>query len=71
MMIAVPPMVGVPRFFLWCCGPSSRISWPKPCLENILIRYGVNRMETPSATIAATRIVFTGRVSGRDRCGTG
>ncbi len=36
--MAAPPMVGVPRFF-WCvCGPSSRISWPKPCRENTLIR---------------------------------
>ena len=59
MMIAAPPIVGVPRFFLWCCGPSSRISWPKPCLEKTLIRYGVNRMDTASATIAATRIAFT------------
>ena len=29
-MIAIPPIVGVPRLARWCCGPSSRISWPKP-----------------------------------------
>ena len=39
-------MVGVPRLDLWPCGPSSRISWPKPCRENTRIRYGVSRMDT-------------------------
>ena len=29
-MIATPPIVGVPRLTRWVCGPSSRISWPKP-----------------------------------------
>ena len=33
-------MVGVPRLAWWVCGPSSRISWPKPCLEKNRIRYG-------------------------------
>src|SRR3546814_9575596 len=26
-----PPMVGVPRFTKWLCGPSSRIGCPLPC----------------------------------------
>ena len=26
-----PPMVGVPAFLKWVCGPSARIGWPLPC----------------------------------------
>ena len=30
----------MPRLALWLCGPSSRISWPKPCRAKNRIRYG-------------------------------
>ncbi len=26
----IPPIVGVPAFFWWDCGPSSRICCPRP-----------------------------------------
>ena len=55
IMIATPPIVGVPRLALWLCGPSSRISWPKPCRAKNRIRYGVSRIETASATPAAMK----------------
>ncbi len=29
-MIISPPMVGVPAFLKWVCGPSARIGWPLP-----------------------------------------
>ena len=29
MTMSTPPMVGVPPFFRWVCGPSSRTYWPK------------------------------------------
>ncbi len=29
--IISPPMVGVPAFLKWVCGPSARIGWPLPC----------------------------------------
>ncbi len=28
MAISTPPMVGVPAFFWWALGPSSRMYWP-------------------------------------------
>src|SRR6478752_1878017 len=67
MMIAVPPMVGVPRFFWWVCGPSSRISWPKPGREKTLIRYGVSMIATARPMTAAMRMSFIAdaRSSGR------
>src|SRR5215470_11361359 len=53
-------MVGVPRLLWWLSGPSILISWPKPCLENSRIRYGVNRIDTASAAALATRTLVTG-----------
>ena len=28
--IISPPIVGVPAFLKWVCGPSARIGWPLP-----------------------------------------
>ena len=61
IMIATPPIVGVPRLALWLCGPSSRISWPKPWRAKNRIRYGVSRIETASATPAAMKTPLTRR----------
>ena len=54
--IATPPIDGVPRFLWWLGGPSSRISWPNPCLVNSLISTGVSRIDTVSAMPTAMRI---------------
>ncbi len=59
MMITVPPMVGVPRLAMCDCGPSSRISCPKPSRRNSRIASGVHRIETSSDTSAATRTDLT------------
>ena len=45
-MIACRPWSGCRASSCGSAGPSSRISWPKPCREKNRIRYGVNRMET-------------------------
>ena len=45
-MMAMPPMVGVPRLRRWLFGPSSRISCPKPSAENLRISMGVRNTAT-------------------------
>jgi hypothetical protein len=41
-MIKTPPMVGVPPFFRWLSGPSSRTDWP------ILRRLRISMIRGPS-----------------------
>ena len=38
--ITIPPIVGVPIFSRWVCGPSSRIRWPHPHARNARIASG-------------------------------
>lgn len=37
-----PPIVGVPVFFMWLCGPSSRILCPNFILFNVGISMGTS-----------------------------
>ena len=60
--IATPPIDGVPRLVLWLGGPSSRISWPKPCRVNSRISTGVSRIDTASDMPTAIRISLIGAV---------
>ncbi len=41
-------------------GPSSRISWPKPCRRKYRTTSGVHRIEDSNEETAAIRMVFTG-----------
>ncbi len=57
--MTMPPIVGVPIFSKWVCGPSSRIRCPQPHTRNALIAMGVPSSVTASANAAATKIDFT------------
>src|SRR3954451_20065502 len=59
--ITVPPMVGVPCLDWWLSGPSSRISWPRPCRRNVRIATGVSRIDRIRPKPAAIRTDFTRR----------
>ena len=49
-----PPIVGVPCFFRWLCGPSSRSDWPNFSRRISGITTGPSR--TPAANTAAMQI---------------
>jgi hypothetical protein len=57
--MTMPPIVGVPIFSMWVCGPSSRIRWPQPQELNAWIATGVPSNATASAAPAAIRIEIT------------
>ena len=57
--MTMPPIVGVPIFSMWVCGPSSRIRCPQPHTRNALIAMGVPSNVTASANAAATKMDFT------------
>src|SRR4029453_13610828 len=59
-MITVPPIVGVPIFSKWVCGPSSRIRCPHPHSRNRRIAIGVPSNVTERPPAAAIRICLTG-----------
>src|SRR5271155_8957 len=63
--IATPPIDGVPRLVWWLGGPSSRISWPKPCRLNSRISIGVSRIETVSEIATARRMSIIAYRPGR------
>ena len=48
-MMAMPPIVGVPRLRRWLFGPSSRISCPMPSAEKRRISTGVRKTDTMNA----------------------
>ncbi len=52
-MIRRPPMVGVPCFVRWDCGPSSRTCWPILSLRSQRIIDGPSRKLTMSAVMTA------------------
>ena len=62
--MTVPPMVGVPFLARWLSGPSSRISWPRPCRRNARMASGVSRIEMIRPKPAAMRTDFTRRLRG-------
>ena len=52
--IISPPIVGVPAFLKWVCGPSARIGWPLPCLtRSELMIVGPNRNTSSADVISA------------------
>ena len=52
--IISPPMVGVPAFLKWVCGPSARIGWPLPCrIRSELMIVGPNRKTSSAEVISA------------------
>src|SRR5438445_183036 len=55
-----PPIVGVPCFVWWCCGPSSRMCWPNSLLRRNSMNFGPIRIEMIIATIAAISTRVTG-----------
>ncbi len=57
--MTMPPIVGVPIFSKWVCGPSSRIRCPQPHTRNALIAMGVPSNVMASANAAATKMDFT------------
>ena len=50
-MIISPPMVGVPAFLKWVCGPSARIGWPLPCRKRSEAMMRGPKMKTISADV--------------------
>jgi len=58
--ISAPPIVGVPAFFLWVLGPSSRICWPICRDRSRSMNHGPIRNDRISAVIAAARIRIDG-----------
>ena len=55
----MPPIVGVPTFSKWVCGPSSRIRCPHPQIGTDRIASGVPSSVTARPTAPATRIGIT------------
>ena len=58
--ISEPPIVGVPAFFLWVAGPSSRIVSPIWRDLSRSMNHGPIRNESSSAVIAAARMRVDG-----------
>ncbi len=52
----IPPMVGVPAFFLWLCGPSSRISSPICFFLSHLMNIGPRIRQISIAVIVAPAV---------------
>ena len=52
--ITAPPMVGVPCFTRWRCGPSARICWPMPPLFIMRMNAGM-AMPTSNAAIKTAK----------------
>ena len=55
----MPPIVGVPIFSMWVCGPSSRMRWPHPHTVKARIAIGVPSNVTARPIAPATRIEIT------------
>src|SRR5882724_7424146 len=51
--ISVPPIVGVPAFTRWVCGPSSRTTWPTWWYDRRSISHGPRSNDRPSAETVA------------------
>jgi hypothetical protein len=52
--IISPPMVGVPAFLKWVCGPSARIGWPLPWrMRSASMMAGPNRKTISAEVISA------------------
>ena len=49
-----PPMVGVPCFTRWVCGPSARTCWPMPSLRMTRMNAGMSTAVRRPATNTAT-----------------
>ncbi len=57
-IIISPPIVGVPAFLKWVCGPSARIGWPLPCRSrNELMIIGPNMKTMTAAVISAPPVL--------------
>jgi hypothetical protein len=54
--IRVPPMVGVPCFFSWDSGPSSRTSCPMAMRRSQRMNAGPSQMDNRSENTAASRM---------------
>ncbi len=52
--IRAPPMVGVPAFTRWVCGPSSRTGWPTLRAASLRIIQGPTMKEMTRAVSAAS-----------------
>ena len=51
-----PPIVGVPAFVLWACGPSSRMCWPICSRRSRSIIHGPRTSTRKSAVRLATAV---------------
>ena len=52
----MPPIVGVPAFVRWPCGPSSRMFWPNSRLRRNSMNFGLRNRQISSDATPASRI---------------
>src|SRR4051812_26375898 len=57
----IPPMVGVPAFAWWPCGPSSRMFWPNSRSRRNAMNRGERKMQISSEAVPAIRTSPTGQ----------